>query len=263
MIATRYPSHHASLNHNSYGFSPAPTHSHTSQSLSNTSPVASSYHGFWKDNTTNTAGSGRSLNQSQAHRASGFESQTANNHFDSGRKTDAMIALWKAKYSYEAAHWQTRSSHAHPYTGFVSTNHSSMDDCAHSRMLQVPPHTPTGFPFQTPSLPEPYGPFPISRMSNTTSSTSSNASSDKSNSEIKFRQLPCRTWISTGTCPYNDKCVFLHDRRCQSKILPNAPKKKSKEDIRQDCFFWPAMPRNRVNEVLDQKKCTVCLAFSL
>ena len=29
----------------------------------------------------------------------------------------------------------------------------------------------------------------------------------------KFRLLPCRTFISTGTCPYHDKCVFLHDPR--------------------------------------------------
>lgn len=29
----------------------------------------------------------------------------------------------------------------------------------------------------------------------------------------KFRLLPCRTFISTGCCPYHDKCVFLHDPR--------------------------------------------------
>lgn len=28
---------------------------------------------------------------------------------------------------------------------------------------------------------------------------------------IKCRQLPCRTFISTGSCPYGDRCVFLHD----------------------------------------------------
>ena len=27
----------------------------------------------------------------------------------------------------------------------------------------------------------------------------------------KCRQLPCRTFISTGSCPYGDRCVFLHD----------------------------------------------------
>ena len=33
----------------------------------------------------------------------------------------------------------------------------------------------------------------------------------------KCRQLPCRTFISTGSCPYSDRCVFLHDPSCVSK----------------------------------------------
>lgn len=31
----------------------------------------------------------------------------------------------------------------------------------------------------------------------------------------KYRLLPCRTFISTGTCPYHERCVFLHDPRTQ------------------------------------------------
>ncbi len=27
----------------------------------------------------------------------------------------------------------------------------------------------------------------------------------------KYRQLPCRTFIAVGTCPYRDRCVYLHD----------------------------------------------------
>ena len=30
------------------------------------------------------------------------------------------------------------------------------------------------------------------------------------NSGGKFRQLPCRTFIATGHCPYKDRCVYLH-----------------------------------------------------
>jgi hypothetical protein len=26
----------------------------------------------------------------------------------------------------------------------------------------------------------------------------------------KFRQLPCRTYIASGFCPYKDRCVYLH-----------------------------------------------------
>lgn len=35
----------------------------------------------------------------------------------------------------------------------------------------------------------------------------------------KCRQLPCRTFISTGCCPYGDKCVFLHDLSIVSKPI--------------------------------------------
>lgn len=34
---------------------------------------------------------------------------------------------------------------------------------------------------------------------------------------FKCRQLPCRTFISTGSCPYGDRCVFLHDPSVASK----------------------------------------------
>lgn len=36
-------------------------------------------------------------------------------------------------------------------------------------------------------------------------------------SQAKCRQLPCRTFISTGSCPYGDRCVFLHDPTIEAK----------------------------------------------
>lgn len=36
------------------------------------------------------------------------------------------------------------------------------------------------------------------------------------NGNDKFRLLPCRTFICTGSCPYGEKCVFLHDPRVTS-----------------------------------------------
>lgn len=36
------------------------------------------------------------------------------------------------------------------------------------------------------------------------------------NQTSRHRQLPCRTYISTGFCPYKDRCVYLHDPRVQS-----------------------------------------------
>jgi hypothetical protein len=33
----------------------------------------------------------------------------------------------------------------------------------------------------------------------------------------KCRLLPCRTFVSTGSCCYGDRCVFLHDQSVVSK----------------------------------------------
>lgn len=44
-------------------------------------------------------------------------------------------------------------------------------------------------------------------------------SHNNSSHQSKCRQLPCRTFISTGSCPYGDRCVFLHDPRIMSKPI--------------------------------------------
>lgn len=87
----------------------------------------------------------------------------------------------------------------------------------------------------------------------------------------KFRQLPCRTFISVGTCPYRERCtslslisylyslkdclsfigVYLHDPRCICKEAKTKTRRKNKEDVVLDSLFWPVMPQNLVNEKLD------------
>lgn len=46
-----------------------------------------------------------------------------------------------------------------------------------------------------------------------------NGQSLYANQQSKCRQLPCRTFISTGSCPYGDRCVFLHDPSIVSKPI--------------------------------------------
>lgn len=70
----------------------------------------------------------------------------------------------------------------------------------------------------------------------------------------KCRQLPCKTYISTGTCPYGDRCVFLHDPYITGKTIYIKTKRKSKESLTTDLFFWPTMPINLVSMKLDEKK---------
>ncbi|CAN0242626.1 unnamed protein product, partial [Pylaiella littoralis] len=31
----------------------------------------------------------------------------------------------------------------------------------------------------------------------------------------KYRCVPCMTWVSTGSCPYHPRCVFIHDPRVE------------------------------------------------
>lgn len=90
---------------------------------------------------------------------------------------------------------------------------------------------------------------------------------------FKCRQLPCRTFISTGSCPYGDRCVFLHDPSIVSKPVYIKTKvscflslyicfifthnlilkRKSKEDTVTDAFFWPTMSLNSVMGKLDAR----------
>jgi len=70
---------------------------------------------------------------------------------------------------------------------------------------------------------------------------------------FKCRQLPCRTFISTGSCPYGDRCVFLHCAEIMSKPIYIKTKRKSKEDVTGDAFFWPTMSLNSVLGKTDLK----------
>jgi len=68
---------------------------------------------------------------------------------------------------------------------------------------------------------------------------------DGTNNTSRHRQLPCRTFISTGFCPYKEHCVYLHDPRLiSSHQVPNRTRAKNKEDVVVDSFFWPMLKYN-------------------
>lgn len=72
-------------------------------------------------------------------------------------------------------------------------------------------------------------------------------------SKEKFRRMACVTCISCGGCPYNDRCVFLHDPRTKlngirlkaSKTLRNSSMNS------KDSFYWPDMKKVEVFRHLD------------
>lgn len=84
--------------------------------------------------------------------------------------------------------------------------------------------------------------------------SNSNGTTCHQSQAFKCRQLPCRTFISTGSCPYGDRCVFLHDPAIASKQVYIKTKRKSKEDSVTDTFFWPTMSLNSVMGKLDGKQ---------
>mgnify|MGYP001048218088 CR=1 FL=1 len=57
-----------------------------------------------------------------------------------------------------------------------------------------------------------------------------------------MKRLPCKTLISTGACPYKNKCKFIHDVRITNKCVKTI--KKSDIDIKNDGFYWPKSENN-------------------
>eukprot|EP01041_Mallomonas_annulata_P006201 gene6201-12567_t len=79
--------------------------------------------------------------------------------------------------------------------------------------------------------------------------------SDADNGDLsKYRQLPCRTFISSGTCPYRDRCVYLHDPRVMDVNAKSRSRKKNKEDSTLDALFWPVMNTEDVHRRLDARQ---------
>jgi hypothetical protein len=73
-------------------------------------------------------------------------------------------------------------------------------------------------------------------------------------SSPKFRQLPCRTFISVGTCPYRERCVYLHDPRIICREAKTKTRRKNKEDTVSDSYYWPIMSFQQVAGKLDANR---------
>ena len=85
----------------------------------------------------------------------------------------------------------------------------------------------------------------------TSPSNNSSSTSMDSNESSKLCRLPCRVHISTGSCPFRDRCCFLHDPRVSQKNRLysdrrySSTKMKNTEDTTHDAFFWPPIPFSR------------------
>jgi len=62
-----------------------------------------------------------------------------------------------------------------------------------------------------------------------------------------IRQLPCKTWVMVGTCPYARRCQYIHDPRVESLYcFQLKSRKKNAEDNSVDSLFWPPLPRGNL-----------------
>eukprot|EP00602_Paraphysomonas_sp_CaronLab_P010737 CAMPEP_0185039334 /NCGR_PEP_ID=MMETSP1103-20130426/36100_1 /TAXON_ID=36769 /ORGANISM="Paraphysomonas bandaiensis, Strain Caron Lab Isolate" /LENGTH=364 /DNA_ID=CAMNT_0027578185 /DNA_START=125 /DNA_END=1219 /DNA_ORIENTATION=+ len=84
-------------------------------------------------------------------------------------------------------------------------------------------------------------PFDMDRRGRSHCAVSSMCPDDNND---KTRQLPCKTFISVGWCPYRDRCIYIHDPRLMHPTAKSKTRKKNKEDKEsQDSFYWPTIPR--------------------
>lgn len=78
---------------------------------------------------------------------------------------------------------------------------------------------------------------------------------------LKKKVLPCKKWITTGQCPYEDRCDYLHPESIKKQIFNDTEnekilkKKVKKCDLtydHEDKFFWPPLTGK---ENLENKNC--------
>lgn len=62
-------------------------------------------------------------------------------------------------------------------------------------------------------------------------------SSATTTNQDKLRQLPCKTFISVGTCPYRDRCVYLHDPRLMTRDAKTKTRRKNQDDAVLDRLY--------------------------
>eukprot|EP01036_Dinobryon_divergens_P027127 gene27127-35849_t len=148
-------------------------------------------------------------------------------------------------------------------TAKFNTSSSIRDLPSNGHRYSATPSTTATSSYDTPS---PYSDHYLSDFPRILTSSPSNAHdgdellnkleiSGKVPSKDKFRRMACMTFICTGACPYNERCVFLHDSRLRCGHL-NGKTRPTRQPTKQnalikDTFYWPDMLRGTICNQLD------------
>lgn len=149
---------------------------------------------------------------------------------------------------------QQHLSYQQRYSSIDSTGPSMKSSYGvQHRPPQLLQSSPVGGRPPSPQVPAEVNRYP-QQAGNAATAFPRSASEALFDTSTKFRQLPCRTFISVGTCPYRERCVYLHDPRCICREAKTKTRRKNKEDVVMDALFWPVMPYPMVAAKLDANR---------
>jgi len=74
----------------------------------------------------------------------------------------------------------------------------------------------------------------------------------KQSQNDKSKSLPCRSFLATGACPYQEKCVYIHDNRIATTSIQQHIRMKNQEVVASDSFFYPPLTAYQKSQNYDQ-----------
>lgn len=67
---------------------------------------------------------------------------------------------------------------------------------------------------------------------------------------VDYKCLPCKTHIMCGTCPYANRCQYIHDQRVFMTLSKSTSRRKNIENnLSDDAWFWPKINNDNLEYI--------------